>query len=67
MASSLRTGPDRIRLSHEHDTYLFAGLGQWPGEVPEEQLGRLASLDAARRRGHPLHLHNGTAPGAADE
>ncbi|MFD7573784.1 NUDIX domain-containing protein [Streptomyces sp. NPDC059810] len=60
-----RTGPDRIRLSNEHDTYLFADPG--PGEVPEEQLGRLASLDAARRRGHPLHLHNGTAPGAADE
>ncbi|MFB7395147.1 NUDIX domain-containing protein [Streptomyces sp. NPDC056191] len=58
--------PDRIRLSHEHDTYLFVGPGRCPAEVPEEQLGRLASLDAARRRGHPLHLHNGTAPGAAD-
>ncbi|MGW8604888.1 NUDIX domain-containing protein [Streptomyces sp. NPDC055893] len=60
-----RTGPDPPQP--RADTYLFAGLGQWPGEVPEEQLGRLASLDAARRRGHPLHLHNGTAPGAADE
>ncbi|MFE5596552.1 NUDIX domain-containing protein [Streptomyces sp. NPDC056549] len=57
---------DRIRLSDEHDTYLFAAPGDWPAEVPEEQLRRLASLEAARQQGCSMYLHDGAVPGATD-